>query len=489
MTEVSFELKKKTVANIAYTISTRGIVLLFMLGANIFLSRNLSSIDYGIVGFGLVFINFLNQFNDIGISSAVVQRKRLDERGLFTAFTIKALINLVLFIITFTLAPLTIYFFKNSEIVNVLRLLAFNYLINIFVFLPNSLLTRDLNYKVISIVTIFSSIINSLLAIIFVLNGFRYWSLVFANLIGPLAFALGLNVFKPVKMRILFDKEIGKEFMNYGWKLCASGIVMFFVFNADNLIVGWVNGSSNLGYYMIGFTWGSMVCGLMSETVLIVLFPTFSKIREEIKMLKASYLKTIEYVSIISILINITLFITAQEFLILVLGRSSDKWLPALNVLRIICIYGIIRSLLEPIGSVIMAVGKTGMLLKSNLLAAILNMLFIYPALKYIGIEGAAIVVTIAYLSQYFVYWPFLKKELGISIGEIMKVVYPSVCAVSATVITYYVYDYYLEVNRTWITFIQKMVISSIGYFLFYGIVTNWKVLGELKSIKNVKTT
>ena len=345
------DLKDKTIKNIGYNTLAKIIALLFQAAANIILSRNLSSSDYGIVGFGLIFISFLNQFNDVGISSAVVQRRELDEKGLYTAFSVKTLLGFSLFIITFIIAPLAPYFFDNSAVTNVIRLLALNFLINIFAFLPSSLLTRELNYKKISLANICSTIINSSMAIILVLNGFGYWSLVFANLIAPIVLALGLNILRPVKIRISFDRTIAKEFMHYGWKLFATGIVIFTIFNADNFIVGSVKGSGMLGYYMIAFNWGSMVCVLLFSIVLSVLFPTLSKLQGNREKLKASYLKTLEYVSIIAILINMTLFVTAREFLIYALGRGSDKWLPALTCLRILCIYGIARALLSPSGA------------------------------------------------------------------------------------------------------------------------------------------
>jgi lipopolysaccharide exporter len=482
------DLKEKTIKNIGYNTIAKIIALLFQAAANIILSRNLSSSDYGIVGFGLIFISFLNQFNDVGISSAVVQRRELDEKGLYTAFTLKTLLGFSLFIITFIIAPLAPYFFDNSAVANVVRLLALNFLINIFAFLPISLLTRELNYRKISLANICSTIINSSMAIVLVLNGFGYWSLVFANLIATIVLALGLNILRPVKIRISFDRAIAKEFMHYGWKLFATGVVIFTIFNADNFIVGSVKGSSMLGYYMIGFNWGSMVCVLLFTIVHSVLFPTFSKIQGNRGKLKASYLKTLEYVSIIAILINMTLFLTAKEFLIYILGRGSDKWLPALTSLRILCIYGIARALLEPIGSVVMAVGKTELLLKSNVIAAALEILFIYPAITYFGIEGAAVVATLAYSSQYFFYFSFLKEELGINEGELFRAIAPSISPTIMILAVYLGCEYYFRFNNTIGLFVLKLTMSFIGYFIFYGVVTKWKLIKEARDIiKDIK--
>ena len=74
-------LKQLTFNNIAFN-ATAKIISVVCLGiSSIILTRTLLPSDYGVVGFAMIFVNFLSQFNDLGFSSAVGQRKELDERG------------------------------------------------------------------------------------------------------------------------------------------------------------------------------------------------------------------------------------------------------------------------------------------------------------------------------------------------------------------------------------------------------------------------
>ena len=189
--------------------------------------------------------------------------------------------------------------------------------------------------------------------------GLKYWSIALANLISTIILALAMNILKPIRIKIGFDKKIAAEFIHYGWKIFASGIIIFLLFNADNFIVGSVRGSILLGYYVIAFNWGAMSSSLMYSIIHDVLFPTFTNLRHDKEKMKTAYLKTLEYISFIGVLINITLFIIAKDFLVHVLGHGSDKWMRALPALKILCIYGIFRSILEPVGNIIMAIGKT----------------------------------------------------------------------------------------------------------------------------------
>jgi O-antigen/teichoic acid export membrane protein len=190
--------------------------------------------------------------------------------------------------------------------------------------------------------------------------------------------------------------------------------------NLDNFVVGTLLGSATLGYYALAFTWGTKLCETLGSVVNSVLFPTFAKIQGNVPRLRAAYIKSLEFVAFLAVGGYVALFVVSGDFLIHILGAGEDKWLPSIAVLQILCLYGLIRALLEPIGSVVMAVGGVPILVRANLLAAVVNMTLIYPALLAFGIEGVAAIVTVSYACQYLVFLPVLKDRLALSPREFM---------------------------------------------------------------------
>lgn len=79
--------------NLTYSALARAVAMAFQLASSIVLSRHLGAHDYGIVGFALIFINFLIQFHDLGLNMAAVQAKALDDEALATAFWLKAALS------------------------------------------------------------------------------------------------------------------------------------------------------------------------------------------------------------------------------------------------------------------------------------------------------------------------------------------------------------------------------------------------------------
>ena len=474
-------LIKRTINSIGYSSFARIATFLLQVITSIILAQNLASRDYGVVGFALIIIGFLARFSDFGITSAVVQKIEIDQRSLYTGFTLRIFLGVVMFLLCIAMAPVAKLFFDDPAIGIVIRVLAANFVISGFSFLPNTTLTRNIEFKTLSMASLIAAIVRSTLCITLVLAGFQYWSLVWGEIGATLATAITLNYLCPMKPWIELDRKTAVDFMRFGGRLLLTGLVIFSILNADNLLIGAVGGASMLGFYALAFNWGSMACGILEETVHNVLFPTFSKIQKDKDGIRNAYLKVLEYVSTIGVMANVTLMVNAREILTFVLGRGTDKWVPALWALKILCIYGISRIILVPVGNVVLALGKPGILLKANLLAGIIEIGLLYPAMKYGGINAVAILVASAYASQYFIFLPFLKKYCGITVAELFNVLKPSIFSGAAVILGALVLDGQLQFSIA--SMLVKIPYCMLGYFILHGLITKWRILREARMI------
>ena len=470
--------KAKTLTNIGYNSIAKVASLIFQGAASIILSRILTPSDYGIVGFAGIFISFLGQFNDLGIGSALIHRHELDDKALYTAFTLRCFIGLSIYLVAFLIAPFAVTFFDNTAVVNVIRILSLCFIINILTFLPNMLLTKELDFKKISLYNTATVCVQSTIAITLALTGFKYWSIVFANVSSTIFMMLLVNVIKPVRPRFMFNRAIADQLINYGGNLFVSGFLVFLIFNFDNFAIGSMAGATQLGYYAIAFSWGSMVCTLLYSMIQSVIFPTLSKMKGDMERIKAAYLRVLEYVSFAGVLANLTLFVISKDFLIHILGHGTDKWMPALLAFRILCIYGVFRLLLEPIGSVIMAIGKTEILRRANIIVAAIELSLLYPAIKFTGIAGVALLVTVAYISQYVVYYPFIIKEMDVTFSELKNTLLPVLVSAATLLISLYFLN--LFVSSSIIMIFVKIAIAGVVYTGTHGLCTKWKMHKEI---------
>ena len=291
------------------------------------------------------------------------------------------------------------------------------------------MLTREMNYRALVIPGVVGAAVQCIAAVTLILRGWSFWSVVIANVGATLATGIVMQLTKRFPVHLRFDWADAHEYLQFGIPLFGSGVLVFVIFNLDNFLVGASMGSIQLGYYALAFTWGSFICVILSGTVNNVLFPAFSAIQHDAVAVRRWYLKTVDLVAFIAVVANTALLVNAPFFLVTFLGKGTNKWLPAVVSFRILCIYGIIRAVTEPLGPYLMARGRTRTLLYATLLAGAVEVALLLVALRMKRIDMVAAAVLIAYFSQAMVYLPSLRRNFSVGLGDILSNVWPVIPA------------------------------------------------------------
>jgi len=473
--------KTKTFRNIAYASFGKVTTLICVAATSSVVARNLSPSDYGVLGFAGIIIAFLAHFSDIGIGSAAIRRASLDEKDLHTAFTLKILLSFGAFLIAFLMAPFVHYIFAHPAIGNVIRVVAANFLISGIGFMPMVILSREQNFRALSRPQIAGAVVRCIVAIVLVLHGWKYWAVIFADLTATLATALVMQWSSEIPLRFHFDRTAMREYLRFGLPLFGTGLLVLSLFNMDNFLVGSAMGSDKLGYYALAFTWGSFVCVLLADTVNNVLLPAFSAIQNDLVAMRRWYLKTVDLVAFVAVVANTTLLANAHVFLVTFLGKGSEKWLPAALSLEILCLYGIIRAVIEPLGNCIMALGQTGLLLRANTLAGIVEVILILSVLRFGRIDLVAGSVLIAYATQAIVYLPYIRRSMGVTSGELGGLLWPVIPAlVGGYIITQLIPD---SIGGTIVTLACRGMFTMLVVALIHGVCTRFRCLQEARGM------
>lgn len=421
--------KSQTFRNVIYNTLARGITLTCQILASTVVARNLSPADMGVVGFAGVIIGFLVHFSDCGVGSAAIRRPQLTQRNWETAFTLKVFLGAGAFAVTMLIAPFAWHFCDHPAAGNVTRFLALNFFISTIGFLPLVQLTREMNFKALVIPGVINAVVRSGLAIVLILCGWKFWAVVVADVGANLVGNIAIQCVRKIPLRFRFDRHDAGEFLRFGLPLIGTGILVFLIFNLANFLISAFLGIAMLGYYALAFKWGTFICELLADTVINVLFPTFAAIQQDTAKLRRWYLKTLDLVAFIAVVANTSLFANTHAFLVVFLGKGTDKWIPAAAVMQILCLYGFIRAVIEPIGNCLMARGRTKTLLHANLLCGAIQILLLILSLQTKKIEWVAGAVTVAYASQAVIYIPFLRRELEITLTDLVRQLWPVVPA------------------------------------------------------------
>ncbi len=460
------------------------ITLVLQLAATVVLAQTLTTVDYGIVGFAQIFISFLNLFSEFGLSSAAVQRDKLTRVLMDTGFTLRLLLGVVALVVAYFIAPIGAQLLGNDAVTDVIKVLSIGFLMNAFSFIPSVRLLRELNYKKYAGAQLVNAVVNSSLTVLLALNGFSYWSIVIANILAIACSVIYLNLAVTERPGFSLENESLHYYQKFGGSLAFSWLLTFMILNIDNLVVGSLLGDEKLGYYALAFTIGVKLCETLGSTINSVLFPTYSKLQNDITSLRKAYLKSNQLITFLTVGGYLILYTVSEDLFVYILGKGTDKWVPAIVAFEIFCIYGVIRTLTEPMNCIAIALGHPRELVKANTLTVILKLVLIYPALKWFGINGVAFVVAIAYASQYIILVAALKKYLKISYSVLVKSLFAPFASLVIVVFVIEVIKINGMLYEASITrFFVLSTMTGFGYLIVYGVLTGGGPYNELLQV------
>lgn len=389
------------------------------------LARILAPSDFGLMGIALLTLATLEQFSQLGLDTALIQRKeeRVDEY-LNTAWSMKIVRGLVITGVAFVFAPLAAQFFSEPRATAIIRVIALAPLVRGFQNPGVMYLRKNLEFHKQFLYTLSSTIIEVIVAIGAAVVLQNVWALVFGSLaasVTTLGVSYLIHNYRPWPE---FERDLAGELFGFGKWLTASGILIFLYSQGDDAFVGWFLGATALGFYQMAYRFSNAPASEITHIVSEVAFPVYSKLQSEAASLREAYFKTLRMTSVISIPAAVGIILVAPSF---VRAFLDEQWLPIVAVMRILAVWGLTRSVGANMGPVFKSLGRPDIETKLQMLKVAIIAVTIFPATARWGIEGTAAVIVgnslfiTSPLSAYLVV-----SRIGGSMSRFLKVIgYP----------------------------------------------------------------
>lgn len=332
---------KATVRGVFWTYSAFYLGKILVFASTVILARLLTQSDFGVVSFALLIIGFLDVINGAGLSSALIYYQE-DERATHTAFWLDLGLGITMMALTWYFAPFAGAYFDDDRIVQILRVLSFIFPIASLEDLPKVMLTRSLSFNAQFIPGTLHALVKGLTSIICAILGYGAWSLVYGHLAGILVSVIAFWRVVPWRPKFEMSTKWIRPIFSYGGGIVATNILSYILVNIDYLFVGYFLGAAALGIYTIAFKIPDLLIIQFCSLVGRVLFPVYAKMKDDPKTLSKAFLRTVNYVSLITIPLGLGLMLVAEPF---VLTVFTDKWAAAIPVMRAISLYAIFLSL------------------------------------------------------------------------------------------------------------------------------------------------
>ncbi len=405
--------------------------------SGIILARLLTPYDYGCIGMLTIFVVMAEAFIDGGFGSALIQKKRPTQEDYSTIFFWNLLMAVVLYAILFVSAPSIARFYKIPLLSDVLRVYGIVLFIYAFNVVQRNQLRKQLKFKVLSIVTIMSSIISLGVTITLAYKGFGVWSLVVQYLVMALIPALVFWFVIRWRPKMTFSWTSFKELFGFGFYMFLTHLINQFGTQLQGLLIGRFYNASTMGYYSKAQRTESLASHTISSVMTQVTFPLYAEMQNDKKAMAKVIKKitmTLAYFSFP--LLFIFLLLAKPLFIIL----YSERWLPSVPYFQVLCIAGLAGCLQAVNYQSISAIGKSRTMFVWTVVKRIVGICAVIIGLLFYGMKGLLAGVVFNYWFSYFVNISLVSKHIGYKwYKQVLDLLPVGIVSVAIAVISYFI--------------------------------------------------
>jgi O-antigen/teichoic acid export membrane protein len=375
------------------------------------LTRLLTPADFGVVTAALVVINFSLNFSQVGLGPALVQRPVLERRHTSTGFVASAVFGVLLAAIMWLSAPLVAQFFRMDHLTPVVRALSIIFIISGISTVPESLLQRDLRFRLIANRDLLAYAVSWLgVGVGLAFLGWGPWSLVVAQLTQvTIRTAILLRASPP----FLGARPTWKSFlelMDYGVGQSITRMGFILANQADNLVVGRWLGAAPLGIYSRAYQFMQVPTGLVTDVLDKVLFPTMARVQDDTRRLASAYLRSTAGLILVLLPIGVVAALLAPELVTVAFGK---RWQALVSPFQVLALGMVLRSGIRMSDSLSRATGRVYRRAWRQWVYAGLVFLGAWAGLRW-GVTGVAVGVLCALVINYL-----MMAQLSLSVIQI----------------------------------------------------------------------
>lgn len=290
--------------------------------------------EYGLVGYCLLALQFLDILNNFGMDVALVSRRDRIEEAANAAFYISILMGLLLFAAAWLSAPLIAVFFKEPPIVELFRLLAITLPIGALGMVPSAMLKRGLRFKAKLIPDVMSNLVKGIVTIGLAWFGFGAWSLIWGQIGSVITVVALLWLLARWRPTLRLDRQVSREMLGFGSHIVVVGLLGAVLANVDYLLVGRILGSTMLGYYLLAYKIPELIIRNTNDVVAKVAHPLLSQLQSDLQQMRTIYFGYLRYISLFTIPAGVGLALITPAFITI----FTPRWAPATETMQVISI-------------------------------------------------------------------------------------------------------------------------------------------------------
>lgn len=416
------DLAQKTVSGAfwSYLSFVTGKGLSFL--STVVLARLLLPQEFGLVGYCLIVIQYVDILNSAGIVAALVSRREKVEESANAAFVANLIFGALCFSITWFIAEPVSVFFKAPEIVPLFRVLGLSLPFTALGMVPDAMLQREMRFRTLLISETSRNLMKGVVSIGLAWMGFGVWSIVLGQVVGVLTGAVLSWILAGWRPTWRFHPAATRAISFFGFHVILLETAGAFRNNVDYLLVGRILGAASLGLYTMAYRIPELLIRSLNYVLGNVSLAALSITQSDQPRMKKFYFGYLRYVSMFSFPVSVGLAFVAPVFIPLFL---SEKWAAAVVPTSLISMALCINGLGYVPGILYKAISRPDILNRLALIKMPIAAGILWYTTRWdiVGVAAAQIVIALISVSMDLL---VANRVMDYSLGDLFKAISPS---------------------------------------------------------------
>lgn len=470
-------LKQKAASGMVWTALQRYSTMLIQFISGIILARLLTPYDYGCIGMLAIFMVLAESFIDGGFGSALIQKKQPTLEDYSTIFFWNLGMAVLLYAVLYLSAPAIARFYNIPLLCDALRVQGIILFIYAFNIVQRNQLRKKLNFRVLSIVTISTSIISLTTTIIMAYHGYGVWSLVTQHILSALIPALIFWFYIKWRPIWTFSWKSFRELFGFGFYMFLTNLLNQFGHQIQGLLIGRFYNASTMGFYSKANATERLASQSISQVMTQVTYPLYAEVQDDKERLSNIIKQLTMTLSFVTFPLMFILLLCAKPIFVIL---YSERWIDSVPYFQVLCIAGLAYSLQSVNYQSISAIGKSKSLFVWTLVKRIMGIAFVVIGLLIAGMKGLLVGMVINTWFSYAVNIGMVSKFIGYKWWNQIKDIMPvMVVSVIAAIISY---------GASTLLYLSLYVDGVVKVVVYVIIYWGWIYIFKPEASKNVKS-
>lgn len=375
-----------------YSFASRYASLVIQFAATVVIARLLSPSEIGIYSVGAAVVMIANTLRDFGTSTYVIQEKELTDDRLRTAFTITVGLAWIIASVLWILSSPLSAFYAEPGVAEVLRVIAFNFVLIPFGSITLAMLRRDMNFRALMYITLAGTLAHSATAVALAALGMGFISLAWAAVCGTAATVVGAALANRQWIFARFSLIEQKRVLGFGMRSSLSSMASEAGHASPEMVLGRTLGMEATGLFSRAMGYVQLFERLLQDVLRGVMLPYFSDEARAGTNLRKKLNVAIENIGAISWFIIAMTAVLAKPMILLLYG---SQWTDAVPIAQILCVAMAIRCLSPTLASALVANGHISLVMRATLGSTLAKFVLLIALSPY-GLGPAAAGFTLA---------------------------------------------------------------------------------------------